>query len=84
MPPLPEKAAKQKAVKDVGLSARPCKQQKLSKYTKNKDILDMDYCRMLVTTLYKYHANTETANVVGGVLPIPVVYTCTIRVCNMG
>ena len=48
-----EKAAKQKAVKDMELSVRPRKQQKLSKYTKNKDILDMDYCRMLVTTACK-------------------------------
>ena len=45
-----EKAARQKDVKDMELSARTCKQQKFSKYTKSKDKLDMDYCRMVVVT----------------------------------
>ena len=48
-----QKATKQKAVKEMELSARPRKQQKLPKYTKNKDIIDMDYCRLVVTTACK-------------------------------
>ena len=48
-----QKASKQKAVKDMELSDRPRKQQKLSKYTKSKDKLDMDYCRMLIVTACK-------------------------------
>jgi hypothetical protein len=47
------RAAKEKAVKEMELSARPRKQQKLSKYTKNKDVVDMHYTRMLVTTAVK-------------------------------
>ena len=47
------KAAKEKAIADMELSARPRKQAKLSKFTKNKDVIDMDYTRMLVTTACK-------------------------------
>jgi hypothetical protein len=47
------KAAKAKAIADMELSARPRKQAKLSKFTKNKDVIDMDYTRMLVTAACK-------------------------------
>ena len=45
-----QKASKQNSVKDMKLSDRPRKQQTLSKYTKSKDKLDMEYCRMLAVT----------------------------------